>query len=220
MKKYLFAIPLMMVGLLLPILAQTATPAGPDELVKQTSEKVLATLEKNKPLYEKNPERIYQLVDEIILPNLDFVAMSKLALGKNWNQASVQQQTRFTEAFKNMLIRTYSKSLTEYAGQKIEFLPYRPEPDGKMTTDVSTRILPSNGPAIPIDYRLRFKDDAWKVYDISIDGISLVTNYRNSFASDIRTGGMDSLINKLNAKLAEKPDAPAESAKAAAKGNS
>lgn len=198
MKKTLFALCMM-----LPLLAQAA-PIGPDELVRQTSEQVLSTLEKNKALYDKEPDRIYQLVDDIILPNLDFVAMSKLALGKNWNQATPDQQTRFTEAFKSMLIRTYSKSLTEYAGQKIEFLPYRPADPNRMTTEVSTRILQSNGPAIPIDYRLRFKDDVWKVYDITIDGISLVTNYRNSFASDIRAVGMDGLIEKLNAKVADK----------------
>lgn len=212
MKKYLFVSRLIFLGLLWPVLSQAAS-MPPDELVRQTSEKILATLEKNKALYEKEPERIYQLVDEIILPNLDFIAMSKLALGKNWNTASPQQQTRFTEAFKSMLIRTYSKSLTEYAGQKIEFLPYRPSADGKMTTEISTRIMPANGPAIPIDYRLRLKDDAWKVYDITIDGISLVTNYRNSFAGDIRAVGMDGLIDKLNTKLNEKTVAPVSTGK-------
>ena len=211
MKTYSIAIPLIVLAMVLPLLAHAAQQS-PEDLVRETSEKVLATLETNKALYKKEPERIYRLVDEIILPNLDFIAMSKLALGKNWNQASANQQDRFTAAFKDMLIRTYSKSLTEYAGQKIEFLPYRPPQDGKMTTEVSSRIVPANGPAIPIDYRLRLKDDAWKVYDITIDGISLVTNYRNSFASDIRAVGMDGLIDKLNAKLGEKtaePVAPA-----------
>ncbi|MBI3187129.1 MAG: ABC transporter substrate-binding protein [Gammaproteobacteria bacterium] len=214
MKKLLFALCMMS-----PLLLQAAT-MGPDELVKQTSEKVLSTLEKNKALYDKEPDRIYQLVDDIILPHLDFVAMSKLALGKNWNQATPDQQTRFTEAFKSMLIRTYSKSLTEYAGQKIEFLPYRPADASKMTTEVSSRILQANGPAIPIDYRLRLKDDAWKVFDITIDGISLVTNYRNSFAGDIRAVGMDGLIDKLNAKLADKAGDQPETAAKPAKSSS
>jgi phospholipid transport system substrate-binding protein len=214
MKKSFFALCMM-----LPLVVQAAT-MGPDELVRQTSERVLSTLEKNKALYDKEPDRIYQLVDDIILPHLDFVAMSKLALGKNWNQATADQQTRFTEAFKSMLIRTYSKSLTEYAGQKIEFLPYRPADPTKMTTEVSSRILQSNGPAIPIDYRLRLKDDAWKVYDITIDGISLVTNYRNSFAGDIRAVGMDGLIDKLNAKLAEKTGGQSDTAAKAVKSSS
>jgi phospholipid transport system substrate-binding protein len=170
---------------------------GPDELIKQTSEKVLKTLEDNKQTYQNNPDKIYELVNEIILPHLDFRAMSKLALGKNWREANEQQQERFVEAFKTMLVRTYSKSLTEYTGQQIEFLPYRPPEEGKRTVEVKTQIRQDNGPSIPIDYRLRIKDDIWKVYDIKIDGISLVTNYRNSFASDIRKVGMDGLIDKL-----------------------
>lgn len=180
--------------------ASQAAEVGPEELIKQTSEKVLKTLEDNKAVYEKDPEQIYVLVNDIILPHLDFRAMSKLALGKNWRSANQQQQERFVEAFKTMLIRTYSKSLTEYSGQQIEFLPYRPPEEGKRTVEVKTQINQDNGPAIPIDYRLRIKDDIWKVYDIKIDGISLVTNYRNSFASDIRKVGMDGLIDKLKEK--------------------
>lgn len=175
------------------------TPA-PVALVKNTSEKVLKTLEQNKAEYKKNPDKIYELVNEIILPHLDFVAMSKLALGKFWRRADEQQQKRFTEAFKTLLVRTYSKSLTEYTGQKLEFLPYRPPREGSIVATVSSQILQDNGPAIPIDYRLRIKDGVWKVFDISIDGISLVTNYRNSFASDIRRMGMDGLISELEAK--------------------
>ena len=177
-----------------------AASIGPDELIKQTSEKVLKTLEDNKEVYQKDPDKIYQLVNDIILPHLDFRAMSKLALGKNWRNANEQQQERFVEAFKTMLIRTYSKSLTEYTGQQIEFLPYRPPAEGRHTVEVKTQIKQDTGPAIPIDYRLRIKDDIWKVYDIKIDGISLVTNYRNSFASDIRKVGMDGLIDKLREK--------------------
>lgn len=189
--------------MLVPILLAWATvthAAGPDELIKVTSEKVLNTLEKNKGLYENNPDQIYTLVNDIILPHLDFRAMSKLALGKNWRKANKDQQEQFVDAFKSMLIRTYSKSLTEYTGQEIEFLPYRPPAEGKKTVTVKTQIKQDNGPAIPIDYRLRIKNDIWKVYDIKIDGISLVTNYRNSFASDIRKVGMDGLIAKLLAK--------------------
>ena len=174
-----------------------AETVRPDHLIKQTSEKVLGALEENKTRYEKNPELVYDLVNDIILPHLDFRAMSKLALGKNWRKADKQQQVKFVEAFKSMLIRTYSKSLTEYTGQKIEFLPYVPPEEGKRTVVVKTQINQDSGPAIPIDYRLRIKDNIWKVYDIKIDGISLVTNYRNSFDSDIRKVGMDGLIEKL-----------------------
>lgn len=177
-----------------------AEAGAPDDLIKQTSEKVLQTLKENKAAFEKDSEQIYSMVNEIILPHLDFRAMSKLALGKNWRTANEQQQERFVEAFKTMLVRTYSKSLTTYTDQKIEFLPYRPPAEGKITVTVKTQIIQDNGPSIPIDYSLRVKDDEWKVYDIKIDGISLVTNYRNSFESDIRKVGMDGLIEKLDDK--------------------
>lgn len=178
----------------------------PDELIKSTSEKVLSTLEQNREKYKEQPDEISRLVNDIILPHLDFRAMSKLALGKNWRSATEDQQNRFVDAFKNMLIRTYSKSLTEYAGQEIVFLPYRPPAEGKRTVTVQTQIKQNNGPVIPIDYSLRIKDDIWKVYDIKIDGISLVTNYRNTFAADINQLGMEGLIKKLLAKSDDKPE--------------
>ncbi len=177
-----------------------AAVLGPDELIKETSEKVLSALEQNKEKYKSQPDEVFKLVNDIILPHLDFRAMSKLALGKNWRKANDDQQLRFTEAFKVMLIRTYSKSLTEYAGQEIRFLPYHPPAEGKRTTRVKTVIDQGTGPEIPIIYSLRIKNDIWKVYDIKIDGISLVTNYRNSFASDIRKVGIDGLIEKLQTK--------------------
>ena len=183
-----------------------AAVVEPDELIKQTSEKVLSALEQNKEKYESQPEEVFKLVNDIILPHLDFRAMSKLALGKNWRKANDDQQGRFTDAFKTMLIRTYSKSLTEYAGQEIRFLPYRPPAEGKRTTKVKTVIDQGTGPEIPIIYSLRIKNDIWKVYDIKIDGISLVTNYRNSFASDIRKVGIDGLIDQLLAKSSAKQD--------------
>ena len=186
--------------------ASVAASVGPDQLIKDTSEKVLSTLEKNKEKYKEKPDEIFTLVNEIILPHLDFRAMSKLSLGKNWRKANSDQQARFTEAFKSMLVRTYSKSLTEYAGEKIKFLPYQPPAKGKRTVKVKTVINLSDGPEVPIDYSLRIKNDIWKVYDIKIDGISLVTNYRNSFASDINRVGIEGLIEKLLAKNASKSE--------------
>lgn len=203
MKKLLTSL---CMALLLISLPAQAAEMQPDELIKSTSEKVLSTLEQNREKYKEQPDEINQLVNDIILPHLDFRAMSKLALGKNWRSATEDQQNRFVDAFKNMLIRTYSKSLTEYAGQEIIFLPYRPPAEGKRTVTVQTQIKQDNGPVIPIDYSLRIKDDIWKVYDIKIDGISLVTNYRNTFAADINQLGMEGLIKKLLAKSDDKPE--------------
>ena len=181
-----------------------AANVQPNELIKETSDKVLDALEKNKEKYKEQPDEIFKLVNKIILPHLDFRAMSKLALGKNWRKASEEQQLRFVSAFKTMLVRTYSKSLTEYAGQEVRYLPYRPPAEGKRTVKVKTVITMGSGPDVPILYSLRIKDDIWKVYDIKIDGISLVTNYRNTFDSDIRKVGIEGLIEKLVAKSADK----------------
>ena len=204
-KKFIFTF-LSWASLMVVATSSFASNTQPDELIKATSEKVLSALEKNKEKYAEQPEQLHALVNEIILPHMDFRAMSKLALGKNWRKADDAQQERFVDAFKAMLIRTYSKSLTEYAGQEIKFLPYRPPAEGKRTVSVKTAISQSNGPEIPIDYSLRIKDDIWKVYDIKIDGISLVTNYRSSFATDINRVGMDGLIEKLLAKSSSQPE--------------
>ena len=208
MKALQKAVLILLSFLSLSVYAATgsASNSQPDELIKSTSEKVLNALEQNKEKYDQKPEELHALVKNIILPHLDFRAMSKLALGKNWRKANDTQQERFVDAFKSMLIRTYSTSLTEYAGQEIKFLPYRPPAEGKRTVKVKTVISQINGPSIPIDYSLRIKDDIWKVYDIKIDGISLVTNYRNSFASDINRVGIDGLIDKLLAKSASQPE--------------
>lgn len=206
--KYMFAL----LFLVFSMAGFAADTGGPDQLIKETSEKVLQALQENKQKYKEQPDEIYSLVNEIILPHLDFRAMSKLSLGKNWRKANADQQTRFTEAFKTMLVRTYSKSLTEYAGEKVNYLPYRPPAEGKRTVTVKTVINLSDGPEVPINYSLRIKNGIWKVYDIKIDGISLVTNYRNSFASDINRVGIEGLIEKLLAKNAGNSDEKSEKA--------
>lgn len=191
-----------LIAIMILVFSSNVMAAGmePDQLIKDTSERVLSALEQNRDKFKSDPDAVDKLVNDIILPHLDFRAMSKLALGNNWRKANDDQQTRFVDAFKTMLVRTYSKSLTEYAGQEIQFLPYQPPAEGKRTVKVQTVIKQSSGPEVPIDYSLRIKDNIWKVYDIKIDGISLVTNYRNSFAADIDRVGIEGLIEKLLAK--------------------
>jgi len=205
MKKCIKLSVLLLLAFVANSVSFAAATVGPDQLIKDTSEKVLSILEQNKETFKEQPEKIFKLVNDIILPHLDFRAMSKLALGKNWRKVNKDQQQRFVAAFKTMLVRTYSKSLTEYAGEEIKFLPYRPPAEGKRTVKVKTLIQQSNGPEIPINYSLRIKNDIWKVYDIKIDGISLVTNYRNTFANDINRVGIEGLIKKLQSKSAPKP---------------
>jgi phospholipid transport system substrate-binding protein len=165
---------------------------------------MLKALKDHEAELETNPDKIYELVESILMPHFDFEKMSKLALGKNWRAANDEQRVRFIEEFRLLLIRTYSTAMLEYTDEEIRFLPFRDDLSRKRVT-VPMEVLQAAGPSIPMALSLyQNKDDAWKVYDVKIDGISLVTNYRSSFANEIRNGGMEQLINNLaerNAKV-------------------
>jgi len=168
----------------------------PQQLVQSTSDQVLERLKKDHDNLQKNPNLIYPLVEDLVLPHFDFTKMSQWVLGVNWRTASADQKARFTAEFRNLLVRTYAKALLEYTDQKINYLPLHAEDDAKTVT-VKTEIVQAGGQNIPVYYSMYRKGDAWKVYDISIDGVSLVNNYRTSFANDIRQSGLDKLIERL-----------------------
>ncbi len=197
--KKQFAFVAILLSLFVVSHSASAEMLAADKLIRSTSEQVLKALEDQKELLKKDPSHVYKLVDEIILPHIDFAKMAKLALGKNWRKATAAQQKTFTAAFRKLLVRTYSKSLSEYTGQKLIYLPFRAKVDAKTVT-VKTEIDQNSGFPIPINYSLFIKDNEWKVYDIKIDGLSLVTNYRGSFAKEIRAKGVAGLIKKLEDK--------------------
>ncbi|HHA18658.1 MAG TPA: ABC transporter substrate-binding protein [Methylophaga sp.] len=169
----------------------------PQRIVKEASDEMLQALRDNKTELEENPSAIYALVQDIIMPNFDFGKMSKLALGKNWRKASKAQQARFTEEFRLLLVRTYSTAMLEYADEEIRMLPFHGDLS-KKKVKVGMEIIQPGGPSIPMTLSMYLnKADEWKVYDVKIDGISLVTNYRSNFATEIRNDGMDKLIDNL-----------------------
>lgn len=170
---------------------------SPEALVKDTTEKVLAALENHQDEIKANPQAVMPLVRDIVLPQFDFVQMSKLVLARNWREASPEQQQRFVEEFRELLIRTYGTSLSQYSGQKVNYLPNPPSPQPDRAT-VRTEIVQSSGPPIPVVYQLRQGKDGWKVFDVVIEGVSLVQNYRSTFNSEIQQGGIDGLISKLS----------------------
>ena len=173
-----------------------AAQTPPDVLVKETTDRVLNELEERKAQLKQNPGTAGELVREIVLPHFDFALMSRLVLARNWRTATPEQQERFTEQFQELLIRTYGTSLAAYSGQKVNYLPMQPSPDENRAV-VRTEIRQSDGPAIPLHYMLRQGRDGWKVFDVVIDGVSLVQNYRTSFASEIQQRGLDGLIERL-----------------------
>lgn len=171
-----------------------AHPAG--DVVKSTTENVLERLEQEREQLEKHPERLYDLVHELILPNLDFVGISRWVLGRGWRDATTEQREQFQDEFQTMLIRTYARALLEYSGQEIRYQPVREDPESNMVV-VRTEFLPSGSQPIPVNYRMHQRDGDWKVIDVAINGVSLVATYRNSFASELRRNGLDNLIAQL-----------------------
>lgn len=180
-----------------PALAvQTAEPEGARQVVQETTDRMLAILKAQRDELRAKPERIYPLVDTIILPHFDFTRMARWVLGKHWREATDAQKARFIEEFRNLLVRTYATALLEYADQTVNVLPLRGAP-GATEVSVRTEVRQPGAPPIPIQYSMSAEDGAWKVYDVTIDGISLVASYRSTFANEIARGGMDHVIAML-----------------------
>lgn len=169
---------------------------APDQLVQETSKLMLNKLKEERDVIKKNPGRIYDLVQQIVLPHFDFEYMSQLVLAKYWRRASDEQRKAFVNEFRTLLVRTYATSLNEYTDQKLTYLPFRQNP-GDTEVTVRTEVEQPGGMPIPIDYRLHQRDGNWIVFDVIIDGVSLVNNYRTSFAKEIRGGDIDGLVKTL-----------------------
>ena len=185
----------------------------PDQLVRRTTDEVLAIIKSDKDLQAGNTAKIVQLAEQKVLPHFDFTRMTRLAVGRNWAQASEAQKEALVREFRTLLVRTYSNSLTQYRDQKIDVKPTRMSAQDKDVT-VQTNVIQQGGPPIPIEYKMeKAEGGAWKVYDVVIDGASLVTTYRSTFNDQIQKGGIDGLIKTLQ----DRNKSP-EPAKAPAKG--
>ena len=172
---------------------------APDVLVKQTADDVLAIVKNDKDIQAGNQQKLFAVVEEKILPNFDFDRVCRMVLGKNWKSASPEQQALFQKEFRSLLLRTYATALGKYRDQVIEYRPMQTDASEKNVT-VKTQIIQKGGQPIAVDYSLVKGPAGWKVYDITIESVSLVTNYRSQFSSEIRQNGIDS----LNKKLADK----------------
>lgn len=195
MKKLILAVLLTGIFGFAPLLSAANLP--PQQLVETTADKVLKKLKEDKQKIEQDPTYLHGLVDEYVLPHFDFERMSRWVLGKHWRRADANQKKRFVGEFRTLLVRTYASSLSEFSDQKITYLPMRgSEADGDVT--VRSEVDQPGGFPVPIEYKLyKIKDGSWKVYDVAIDGISLIANYRTTFNQEIRQLGIDGLIKKL-----------------------
>jgi phospholipid transport system substrate-binding protein len=174
-----------------------ASEASPQDLIKQTAEQVLNKLQQDHATLRAHPGAIYDLVKRDILPHFDFQRMSRWVLARYWRRATPQQRTRFEHQFRNLLVDTYGNTLLRYAGEKISYLPTKLNPENDTALVRTSLLNGDSGQSIPIDYRLYDNHGVWKVYDLSIDGVSLISNYRNSFAEELRQHGIDGLIQQL-----------------------
>ena len=189
------------IALLMLLLSPLALAAegDPDELIKRTATELLTIIKQDKEIQAGNKKRIKEIIEAKVLPHFEFTRMTRLAVGRFWNQASPTQQQALVDEFKTLLVRTYSTSLTSYKDQKIDYKPLKMMP---ADTDVvvKTLIIQPGAQSIPIDYSMVKTPTGWKAYDISVDGVSLVVNYRSSFAQEIQQGGIDQLIKTLQTK--------------------
>jgi len=196
------------------LLLVAGTPAAaqeraPDELVKSVTEEVLAILREDRQIQSGDTKRAAELIETRIAPHFDFPRITALAVGRAWGQADASQREALTEEFRKLLVRTYANSLTRYRDQTVTFKPLRPGNDPNEVR-VSSQINQPGGQPVALDYRLARTANEWKVIDVAVANVSLVTSYRSSFASEVSSGGVEGLLKALQAKNREE-QAPASS---------
>jgi phospholipid transport system substrate-binding protein len=183
-------------GLLMVSMIAEAEIVAPDQMVKNVANGVLDVIKNDKDIQHGDMSKITALTEEKILPHFDFERMSRVTLGSYWGQASPEQQAAFVKEFRSLITHTYSSALSKYRNQTIEYKAFIPSTDDS-DVKVKSLIMQPGGVAIPVDYVLEKQSEEWKVFDVDIDGISLVTTYRGQFVSIIRQNGMDELIHQL-----------------------
>lgn len=174
------------------------------KLVVETTKKMLAQIEKEETVVRSEPDRLYDLVEEMVLPHFDFRKMASWVLGKYWRKATPEQRKRFTQEFQTLLVRTYSNAVLEALGKEIIYLPLKSKKADATQVTVRTEVEQKGGFPIPLYYKMHLKDDQWKVYDVVIDNLSLVSNYRTSFAKEIKNSGIDQLIEDIAHRNADR----------------
>lgn len=174
-----------------------ASPGDPAKEVGESANRVLEMLRENSERLKNDETFVYSLVEKEILPSVDFQGMSRLILARHWRTASPEQRDRFVQAFTNTMVRAYAGQLAEHADKRIIVNERRSRVDGERAT-VATEIVVGQGrPNVPVTYSLRIVDDRWKAYDLTVEGLSLVTNFRTNFNNEIERGGLEDLIQRL-----------------------
>jgi len=174
---------------------------APDELVRKVTADVLDSVKADKQLQAGDRKKALALAEEKILPHVDFREAALLAMGKSWQTASPAQQTQIVNEFRSMLVRIYSNAIDVYRGQTLKVLPLR-LPQGATDVTVRNQYLREGRPPVPVEYSMRKTSEGWKIYDIVIEGVSLVLTYRAEFEQVTRGSGVEGLIKRLKEKNA------------------
>lgn len=184
------------VALLLVLSGAHAAVQAPDALVRDTVQEVLTIIKQDKDIQTGNQKKLLELVDGKVLPHFDFERMTRLAVGKGWRNATPEQRTTLASEFRTLLVRTYTNSFTRYRDQMVEVKPVK-MPAGADEVTVSTVISKPGTQSITVDYEMEQTPTGWKVFDLTVEGVSLVTNYRSTFSEQMQQGGIDRLIKTL-----------------------
>jgi phospholipid transport system substrate-binding protein len=173
-----------------------AAATGPKELIEVSAQKMLDELNANRAAYRKEPKRIHQLVDEVLLPHFDTEYAARMVLGKHWRTATAEQRQRFVDAFYQSLLENYGAALLEFTSDKLVVLPFKGDPNATNAT-VRTEVKTSDGTRVPVNYSMRKTANGWKAWDVTIEGISYVRNFRTDFGSEIDQKGLEAVIQRL-----------------------
>jgi phospholipid transport system substrate-binding protein len=195
--KFPIAIFACLMALALPARAQQ--DLGPEELVRKVTQDVLDAIRSDKQLAAGDKQKALKLAEEKVLPLIDFEEAARLAVGRAWTQATPEQRKKLVEEFRRMLVRTYSNAISAYEGQTMQVLPVRMKP-GDTEVTVHNRYIRAGGKPLPVDYQMHKTDQGWKIYDITVEGVSLVLTYRSEFDAIVKQEGIDGLIKRLEEK--------------------
>lgn len=193
--------PLLIAAFVFLSLPARAQDVAPDELVKQVTTDVLAAIQSDKDLQAGDRKKALALAEQKVIPHIDFREATLLATGKAWQQATPAQQSELVAQFRSMLVRIYSNAIDVYRGQTLRVLPLR-MPAGATDVTVRNQYLKPGAPPVPVEYAMRKTPEGWKIYDISVEGVSLVLTYRAEFEQITRQSGIDGLIKRLQQRNA------------------
>lgn len=189
-----------------PVAVVPVPGPGPQEIIKDTAERLLKSLDADRDGYRRNPERIRKLVDELMLPHFDSDYAARLVLAKHWRTATPEQRKRFIDAFYQRMLRNYGSALAEFTADRLTVLPFKGDLASGQAT-VRTEIRRDDGTRVPVNYSVRGTPQGWKAWDVTIEGISYVKNFRTDFGAEIEQKGLEAVIARLEAEN-QKADAP------------